>query len=198
MKKSAATIKREKIREEYWPEERHMWTGENELGWFRAPRTIPLVLMLLGSKEISGKANPTRVYLELLARHRDGGIIEINSEQDHAYESGYTGKRGLRTWQEQMHILEKNGFIKIKKIGNQHFKYVLLLHPGYAVEQLRKSGKVPQDWLDAYNNRRIDTKERSFQEKQKPEQQPSKVVPIRSGVNIARRPKRQAALKKTS
>ncbi len=198
-RKSAATIKREKIRGEYWPQERDIWTGENEKGWFRAPRTTPLILMLLSLKEISGKSDPTRVYLELLARHRDCGIVEIVSEQDHAYEAGYSGTRGLRTWQERMHILEENGFIKTKKIGNHQFRYVLLVHPGYAVEQLRAAGKVPDDWYDAYKNRRIDAGERSYKDRQKSEQpKSSKVVPIRKNINAASQPRRGASQRRTS
>ncbi len=192
MQKTASAEKREKIRKEFWPKEAHVWTGEKEKGWFRAPRTLPLILMLLSSKEISGKSDPTRVYLELLSRHIDGGIIEIVSEQDHAYAAGYAGTRGLRTWQERMHILEKIGFIKTKKIGNHRFKYVLLVHPTYSIEQLRVAGKVPEGWLDTYKARKIETREASYQDRQKAEQ-PGKVVPFRNArVNTTARAKSQA------
>ena len=77
IKRTAATEKREQIKKVYWPAE-DAWTGDNEKGWFRAPRTLPLLLGLLGEKTLSGKFDPTKVYLELLARHMDAGIIEMD------------------------------------------------------------------------------------------------------------------------
>ena len=46
--------KRERIRQQLFPDE-DPWTGEGEKGWFRAPRTLPLVLELLCSKELAAK-----------------------------------------------------------------------------------------------------------------------------------------------
>lgn len=139
--KTSAAEKREKLREMYWPGE-DAWTGANEKGWFRAPRTLPLLLSLLSSKAISDRLDPTQVYLELLARHFDGGVIEMAHEGDHAYAAGYRGERAVRTWQERMNLLEKLGFIKTKKIGNQTFRYVLIVHPATVVERLRQKKLV--------------------------------------------------------
>lgn len=133
---------------EIWPSE-IAWTGEKpETGWFRAPRTLPLILMLLSSKSVNDKADLTGVYIELLARHRDSGIVDMVAPGEHSYAAGYTGTRGIRTWQERMKILEELGFIKTKMTGNQQYKYVLLVHPTIAVQRLRDGGKVPDDWWD--------------------------------------------------
>ena len=75
---------RKKHREQLWPKE-EVWTGENEIGWFRVLRTLPLVLRLIDSKPLSGRLAPSGVYLELLARHVDNGIIEMAHEGEHAY-----------------------------------------------------------------------------------------------------------------
>ncbi len=69
MTKKAAQDRRAKYKAEYWPHE-IAWTGEDS-GWFRAPRTLPLILALLRTKKISGNQDPSGVYLELLGRHRD-------------------------------------------------------------------------------------------------------------------------------
>src|SRR5262249_23165190 len=71
--------RREKIRKRYWPKE-DAWTGADEKGWFKCPRTLPLILQLLREKAISGKKDPSLVYLELLARHLGQGIIEMSHE----------------------------------------------------------------------------------------------------------------------
>jgi hypothetical protein len=164
--KTAGTEKREKLKKEYWPAE-DAWTGDNEKGWFRAPRTLPLLLTLLGEKSLSGKFDPSRVYLELLARHMDAGVIEMSTEEDHAYAAGYSGQRGVRTWQERIKTLEKLGVIKTKQIGNQRIRYVLLIHPTTAIQRLRDSGKISTLWWETYRSRQIETKELTHEARQK-------------------------------
>ena len=78
-----------------------------------------------------------------------------------------------------MNLLEKNGVIKTKKIGNQRYKYVLLIHPTTVVEKLRMAGTVDDDWLDTYKDRQLETKELTFNARKKAGVAP-KVVPIKT------------------
>ncbi|SRR6266446_4775665 len=176
--KTSSAERREKLRNEYWAEE-DAWTGEGEKGWFRAPRTLPLILELLASKDLSGSSDPTRVYLELLARHINEGIVEMTHEGEHAYAAGYFGSRAVRTWQERMKILERNGFIKTRHIGNQRYRYVLIVHPTTVIKKLREAKKVSDQWWDTYRARQIETKEASYEERQK-SRVASNVVPIKA------------------
>jgi hypothetical protein len=155
----------QKIRQEFWPEV-DVWTGgEHDKGWFKAPRTLPLILALIQDKKLSESSDPTRVYLELLSRQFGDGVVEIQNEAEHAYAAGYTSSRATRTWQDHMRCLERLGFIKIKGIGKHAFKYVALVHPVSALEELRKKNLVPQDWWDAFTDRRIQTGELSYEER---------------------------------
>lgn len=165
-KKSAGAERREQFRNRFF-KGIDAWTGENEKGWFKAPRTLPLILELINSKALSKGLNPSSVYLELLSRHIDGGIVEMTDEPIHAYCAGYFGSRAVRTWQERMRMLEEIGFIKTKQIGNQRYKFVLLVHPTVAVQQLRNEGKVDDVWWDAYHHRKIEVKEDTFEERQR-------------------------------
>jgi hypothetical protein len=164
--KGKAQMHRDKIRRKFFPGE-DAWTGENEKGWFKAPRTLPLVLSLISSKAVSGKCDPTSVYLELWARHMGEGVIEMRHEGEHAYHAGYEGTRGIRSWQERMKLLEKNGIIRVKQIGGQRYKYVLLVHPTAVVEKFRHESKVDDAWRDAYRDRQMETKELSFNARRK-------------------------------
>src|SRR5258706_2139168 len=101
---NAAKERRERIKNELWSDE-IAWTGEGEKGWFRAPRTLPLVLALLSQKELSGSFDPGRVYLDLLARHRDSGIVDIALDEEHSFSSGYSGTPANRTSKERMNGL---------------------------------------------------------------------------------------------
>lgn len=158
--KSAKTDERTTVRERFFggvP----VWTGEGNKGWFRSPRTLPLLLTLLRSKALSDRQDPSTAYLALWARMVDGGVIEITNEQALAYEAGYTGNRALRTWRERMKMLVDLGFIEAKQIGNEPYRWVALLDPAVAVAKLVKAGKVDSAWQDAYDMRRIETKERA-------------------------------------
>src|SRR5260370_14488397 len=158
---------REKLRQSLFPGE-EAWIGSVEKGWFRAPRTLPLVLGLIDSKDHSGKARISNVYLELWARDMGEGLIEMKDPQIHAYCAGYWGSRGVRTWQERMRILEELGFIKIKPAGNRTYGYVLLVHPANVIEKLQAQGKLPPSWLDGYSVRQLETKERTLEERKQP------------------------------
>lgn len=86
-----------------------------------------------------------------------------------------------------MRVLEDLGFIRIKPSGNQPYGFVLLVHPAKVVEELLAKKLVPQDWLDSYNVRQIETKEKTLEErKQSAVEAAGKVVSINSkGKKIA-------------
>jgi hypothetical protein len=170
------------------------WTGEKpEQGWFRAPRTLPPVLILLSDKKVTNtKIDAGSVYLDLLARHRDSGIVEMATEGEHSYSSGYPGQRGIRSWKERMKLLEDLGFIKSRQLGNQQYKLVLLLHPTVVVQRLYENKKPNDTWWDTYRQRQIETKEPSY-EKLMERYKPDKVVPITAAKTKAAKKKTPAA-----
>jgi len=177
---------RETLRQSLFPGE-EAWIGATEKGWFRAPRTLPLVLGLIDSKDQSGKARISNVYLELWARNMGEGLIEMKDPDTHAYHAGYWGSRGVRTWQERMRILEDLGFIKIKPAGNRQYGYVLLVHPAKVIEKLQAQGKLPPNWIDEYNVRQIETKEMTIAERKQAREAAAKVIRIQDSAAAKKR-----------
>jgi hypothetical protein len=176
--KSGVAKRREELRKQYWPDE-DLWTGEKEKGWFPAPRTLPLILSLLASKHISPKKqDPSSVYLDLLSRQRGEGIVEMGHEADHAFASGYEGRRAVRTWQERMELLVDNGFIKTVEVGNQRFKYIAIIHPTIAIQRLREKKIIPDNWWNAYVARKLETKEATHEQREKRKESAQKVVSL--------------------
>jgi hypothetical protein len=173
--KSGVAKRREEIRVQHFAKE-DLWTGEGEKGWFSVPRTLPLVLALLSSKGISKKHDPSSVYLELLSRQRGEGVIEMGHETEHAFASGYVGSRAVRTWLERMKILEDNGFIRTLQVGNQRYKYVAIVHPTIAVQQLRNKKKVDENWWNAYLANKRESKEPTFEQRELKKAAAQKVV----------------------
>ena len=167
-RRAAAQSERlQNVRLEFWPDA-DAWTGAANIddGWFKAPRTLPLILSLIRDKKLTPKGDPTNVYIELLSRQFGDGIVEIQNQAEHAYAAGYTSRRGERTWEEHMHLLESLGFIKIKGVGPNPFKYVLIVHPSTAIHELQQKGMVSQEWMDVYKDRCIITKENSYEARQ--------------------------------
>jgi hypothetical protein len=154
---TAGAERRINLKQDYWPKD-SAWNGTG-VGWCKCPRTLPLILALLADKKLTAGRDVSRVYLELMARHMDGGVVEVGNESDHAFASGYTGTRAVRTWTERIKILEQLGFIKTKQIGNQRYKLILLVDPLDAVANLKKQGRVPGEWLEVYLLRLMETKE---------------------------------------
>jgi hypothetical protein len=168
-----------KVREEFWPDA-DAWTGTAVLddGWFKAPRTLPLILSLIRDKRLTPKSDPTNVYLELLSRQFGDGIVEIQNQAEHAYAAGYTSSRGAeRTWKEHMRRLESLGFIKIQGVGPNPFKYILIVHPSTAIHELNEKGLVSKEWMAVYRDRCIVTKELSYDQRQATRQR-SKIAAI--------------------
>ena len=151
---SARGRKLEELREDLWPgSENRIWRASQETGYCCVPRVLPLLLLLMNNKAvIEGRScgDCGKVYLELLARDRGQGLVEIASEGEHAYLSGYTGTRASRTWRERVEALAKAGFVEVKAKPNQRIGMVLLIHPHLAVTRLRQLAKLPADWWDAY------------------------------------------------
>jgi hypothetical protein len=154
----AAARRRQQLRDEFFEGEPAYLGPQEGSGFFCAPRSLPLVLNLLRLRTISGQKDPSAVYLELLSRHMGEGLVEMTLEDEHAFAAGYTGTRAVRSWRDRMRILEDCGFIRGMKKGSRYW-YVLLRHPAVALDELRASGRVPDEWWDAYRARRIETKE---------------------------------------
>lgn len=153
--------KRAALKQAHWPNEKPFTTLAK--GFFQPPRTLPYLLALLSHKKISGNTDPVSTYVELLARHMDSGIVEVQSEADHAFAAGHTGERALRTWRERIRQLEEIGFIKTKAAGNSAYRYIFLVDPATAVAKLEAKGLVPEEWKSAYYARALDCGEISLE-----------------------------------
>ena len=99
----------------------------------------------------------------LMARNMGEGVIEMVTEEEHAYASGYSGNRATRTWRDRMKILEETGFIKVKARGGLKYGFVLLVHPTLVVQKLREEGKVSDEWWVSYRTRQLETGERQYE-----------------------------------
>ncbi len=79
MAQTPGTNRRAQLKKRFWPKDTE-WNGTGS-GWFKSPRTLPLILALLSRRELTSGRDVSRVYLELLARHMDEELGFIKSKQ---------------------------------------------------------------------------------------------------------------------
>ncbi|MHB1023452.1 MAG: hypothetical protein ACYC46_07715 [Acidobacteriaceae bacterium] len=75
-----------------------------------------------------------------------------------------------------MKILEESGFIKTLQVGNQRYKYVAIVHPTIAVQRLREQKKIDDNWWNAYLANKRESKEPTFEQRQKKIAAATKVI----------------------
>jgi hypothetical protein len=151
------TIRGQKIREsrviqrdQLFPDSAgKVWTLSRK-GYNPVPRVLPLMYHLFGDKE---QGNPSRVYFELWCRSFDVGFVEIRSEEESAYSSGYSGPRAVRTWRAHVAKLQQMGFIEVAARGNLKNGFILLHDPFHLVAQMLRKGALDQYWFAAFHAR---------------------------------------------
>ncbi|MEZ4379388.1 MAG: hypothetical protein R3B35_14010 [Gemmatimonadales bacterium] len=152
-----AVRRRTALRDEFWADVPR-WTGPAEVGYFCAPRTLPLILQALKDKRVSGSKDPGPVYIDLLAAHRGEGVVELSHSEEHAAAAGYSGPK---SWRERMAILQEVGFIKVLTTPQGAYSKVLLVHPAVAMEGLWSHGRISEGIWQAYRTRAIEALEPS-------------------------------------
>lgn len=151
--------KREAIAEEAWPGyQRERWPpAEGQGGWFKAPRTLPVILQILKDKSLRGPLGVGPTYIELLARVWDDGVVAIRDELEHAMLVGFPrNQRGLRAWRDRMKKLRELGLIKVHEVGQHAFGYVLMVNPYIALRELHKQGKLSDNLWQLFKVRWIE------------------------------------------
>lgn len=124
-----------------------------------------MVLKALKTKKLgSGRSNLGAVYLELLARHVDEGVVQMSAPEEHAYAAGFWSTRALRDWRAHMRTLEELGFIKSQAKGHLTFGYVFIIHPTKVLKDLHTRGKLPHGWWENYRSRQIEMKEPTYED----------------------------------
>lgn len=142
-------LRREVLRDSLWPDARKLvWSRRTAKGFTTLPRTLPLIMRLLG--DLTVKGDPSRVYMDLWFRAFDEGLVIVHDEDEMAFTCGYDGPRATRTWREHINAIAKLGFIRTKEMGNRDVGHVLLLDPHPVVAALRGRGKIRDEWWSAF------------------------------------------------
>jgi hypothetical protein len=132
--------RRRRLRDNLWPDldEDTLWLRQNRVGFTTIPRTITLIGRILD--QMAGKGTPVLgTYLALWCWVFDEGFVEIRTQRELAYESGFAGPRAEATWRVRMRKLEELGIISIKAGLAGELQYVLMLDPIKVITKMYES-----------------------------------------------------------
>lgn len=143
-------------RDALWPgSQDEVYDRKAEAGFTTVPRTLGMIMTLI--KTMSGKGDPSRVYLELWMRQRDDGFVELDDLDELASVTGYyRGQtRRARSFREALERLQGMGFIRTAPKGPRKYAFVLILHPHDVVQRLRHEdpGRIPDWWWSLFELR---------------------------------------------
>lgn len=138
--KAKMVQRRQEIIKELWPnhDPAYVWDRLKSDGYTTIPRCMPYILDILN--QLSSGNPLASTYLTLWCHSYDEGLVEIKSEQEIAFESGFKGQRAISTWRDKMKKVKECGFIATEKGKFGAYNYVLLYNPFYVIKQHYKSG----------------------------------------------------------
>jgi hypothetical protein len=146
--KKSAAARRRAVRQRLWPEvaDGELWLRTRSVGFTTIPRTLPLINKILDRS--AGKGMPVAsTYLALWCRVFDEAFVEIRSQKDLAFESGFGGPRAEATWKARMKILAELGIISAKAGVRGEYQYVLMYNPLQVISRLYKEKMDDFDYL---------------------------------------------------
>lgn len=124
------------IRNNTWPElaQIEVWHPKSSKGYTQVPKIMPL--FLCGVDSIEGNKKMSQVYFALWCRSTVG-VVEVESEQAMALESGFTGQRAVGTWRERIRSLAGANIIKTAPGFGCDFGFILLRNPYVVLAELK-------------------------------------------------------------
>jgi hypothetical protein len=126
------------MRAEIWPNvsEEFLWDRKKASGFTTMPRTMAYLMNIIDSLTKGQPAGMT--YLTIWCRLFQPGIVELATEKQMAYETGFSGERAVDTWRKRMRHLKVLGFIDYHGGTDHDFQWVLVYNPHHVVQRLGK------------------------------------------------------------
>lgn len=143
-KSNGRLLKNKRDRQRLFPKvtDKEIWDWSKEQqkkGFITIPRTLPYFLNIMDE---AAEKPVSSTYIALWCRLWDqSGLIKIDSQDDLAFESGFSGQRKIQTWRSRIKILIDLGFILTAPLKDDPFGYVLILNPYSVVKQKYNMGK---------------------------------------------------------
>ena len=117
------------LRDSMWPDaEVRFWHPRLHGAFISIPKTLPFLGRMMD--EMSKNFPVSETYATLWCWTWDNNAYtRLNHIEEMAFAAGFTGQRGIRTFQDRLKRLEALGFVELKAAGNSKMAFAYLPNP---------------------------------------------------------------------
>jgi len=123
--------------------EDRLWDRNRFHGFATIPKTMPYVCRILD--ELSKGQPLASTYLALWCATWDDAFIKLGRTPDLAFAAGFSGQRGVRTFQDRVRKLVDLGFVEVAPSGAQALGLAYLPNPHIQIMRLYAAKIAPTD-----------------------------------------------------
>jgi hypothetical protein len=111
-----------------------LWNRKRQDGFTTIPRTMPIIMNIIDELTKGSPASST--YFTLWCRTYDEMYVALTNHSDLAFQSGFSGQRSTRTWNDRMTKLADFGFIAVCAGARGTLSHALILNPHIVIRKL--------------------------------------------------------------
>ena len=126
--------------------EDRLWDRNRFHGFATIPKTMPYVCRILD--EMSKGQPLASTYVALWCATWDDAFIKLGRTPDLAFAAGFSGQRGVRTFQDRVRKLVELGFVEVAPSGAQALGLAYLPNPHIQIMRLHAAKIAPAGDLD--------------------------------------------------
>lgn len=119
-----------------------LWDRSRFHGFATIPKTMPYVCRILD--ELSKGQPLASTYLALWCWTWDNAFVKLGRMSDLAFAAGFSGQRGVRTFQDRLKRLVELGFVEVAPSGLQPLGLAFLPNPHMRIMRLYEAKMSPQ------------------------------------------------------
>ena len=137
------------LRDSLWPDsEERLWHPKPHAGFITIPKTLPFLGRMMD--EMSKNFPVSETYNALWCWTWDNNaFVRLNRMDEMAFAAGFTGQRGVRTFQDRLRRLEIMGFVELKAAGNSKVAFAYLPNPHGVIFRHHEALTSPHATLEA-------------------------------------------------
>lgn len=130
------------LREKFWPDlvQEEIWHHKEFDGFLSVPRTMPIILAIINDLTKGKPAGST--YFSLWCMTFPGEMyVSLSNADLLAFQSGFSGQRAVRQWQDRVKALAELGFIRVAEGARGKLSHAGIPNPHFVIRRLHKDGQ---------------------------------------------------------
>lgn len=131
------------LRDSLWPNAgERLWDPKEHGGFISIPKTLPLIGRMMDEMSKNFPVSETYSVLWFWTWDKNG-FVRLHKMEEMAFAAGFSGQRGVRTFQDRLKRLEAMGFVELKAAGNSKMAFAFLPNPHTVIFKLYDALRSP-------------------------------------------------------